>query len=299
MKVLGFDLETTGLDTQKDLITEIGAVVWDVERKQPVEMMSKLVSWYFDLGIKPDISEEITSITGITCDDISSHGMEGSIALEMLDDLAGYCEYTVAHNGLMFDQPFLLSMADRAGLKLDNIEMLLMIDTRLDLPLPPAMKNKPQNLTMLAALHEFINPFPHRAVTDVLTMMKVFSKYDINYMTDRASYPIVEVVAKVPFKEKHLIDGKGFKFQKEPDRTWHKILRECDFNDERADWLFDYNINEFGGEDDGNNNVGTSDSDPSGSGRSVSDPDQLLLEIGENELGGTASVGNSNEVSLT
>ena len=45
MLILGVDFETTGLDTQKDSIIEVGAVLWDTQRKMPLQIYSDLM-WH-------------------------------------------------------------------------------------------------------------------------------------------------------------------------------------------------------------------------------------------------------------
>ena len=37
--------------------------------------------------------------------------------------------------------------------------------------------------------HGFLNPFPHRAVTDVMSMLKIASQYDLDRMADLAKLP--------------------------------------------------------------------------------------------------------------
>ena len=57
--VCGVDLETTGLDPQKDQVTEVGAVLWDTELNAPIKFFNKL------LRINGSVPAEIVKLTGI------------------------------------------------------------------------------------------------------------------------------------------------------------------------------------------------------------------------------------------
>lgn len=182
--VCGVDLETTGLDLNKDIIIEAAAVIWDVERKIPVMTMCDMVK--IPGGLPPEISE----ITGITADDLNDYGKPWETVAQTLVDMMKSCNYVMAHNGLDFDKPMLSRC-------LTNIEKEMpdrvWIDTMLDIPYPKTMKSK--KLAHLAAEHFFINPFAHRALFDVLTMLKVASMYDMHELIASAKSPLVKVQA--------------------------------------------------------------------------------------------------------
>ena len=51
-------------------------------------------------------------------------------------------------------------------------------------------KIKTRSLPYLAADHGFLNPFPHRALFDVMTMIQIAGMYDINEILKYADSPI-------------------------------------------------------------------------------------------------------------
>ena len=67
MKILGFDVESTGLDPKKDSITEMGLVLYDTDAKAPVRISGFLVKG----GL---ITAEIERITGITQAMLDTYG---------------------------------------------------------------------------------------------------------------------------------------------------------------------------------------------------------------------------------
>jgi len=166
MFVLGLDLETTGIDPNKDLIIEVGAVVWDVKTQKPRALMSELVS------IDQSVPAECSAITGITDEDLKIWGQPLNDVMLRLKQLTYECDYVVAHNGAKFDRLFLQRYYDQNPLW--SFEKPW-IDTLTDVPFPKQIITR--KLNFLAAEHGFLNPFSHRAVFDVLTMMKVFSSY--------------------------------------------------------------------------------------------------------------------------
>ena len=215
MLVLGLDLETTGLNPESDEIIEVGAVVWDTNRGTPVKIYSELVQ------SQTPVTEEITRITGIKNEDLRAWGVSPQEAFLNLEALAQKCEYIVAHNGLEFDKLFI----DRYLATMPDIQLdLPWIDTMTDLPYPEELKTR--KLSYVAAEHGFLNPFAHRSLFDVLTMMKVFSSYPLPDVIEFAKSPMVRIVAQVSFAEKDKAKNLGFRW--DPNRKeWFHGLREA------------------------------------------------------------------------
>lgn len=225
MITLGLDVETTGLDTSNDRILEFAWVLWDTDHKSILSMESHIVRE----DIRIPITKEITDLTGITKEQINLVGIPLSdVIVKFISDL-GKVTSVVSHNGHSFDYKIISEEAKRVGPKLD-LSGKVLIDTMSDLPVEAYGKSS--SLTYMAADHGFVNPFPHRALTDVLTMMRLVSMYDFNVIYGRAQSPRVVVRACVSFDNKDLAKEQGFRWQEVGDmkfeKCWVKIIKECD-----------------------------------------------------------------------
>jgi DNA polymerase-3 subunit epsilon len=185
MYILGLDFETTGLDPVNNRIIEIGAVVWDTDKKKPVDIFSRLL---LDAGIV--VPSEITVLTGITQCELMAFGSSPKRAFIDLGCVMNQCGYVVAHNDNAFDKPFLEAEMKRHGLEFNQPPWL---DARTDIEYPPEIQTT--KLKYLACEHGFVNPFSHRAVFDVLTMLTVLSCYDIHEVVALSKQPIVKLQA--------------------------------------------------------------------------------------------------------
>lgn len=215
MYVLGLDFETSGLCPKENRVIEVGAVVWDTDKKKCVATMNHLVNG----GIV--ITDEITEITGITNDELEKFGVSPGRAFNELMSLYNRCEYVVAHNGLEFDKKFFLAELERNNI-IDNSPKLW-IDTMIDLDFAKSVKHK--NLTYLAAVHEFVNPFPHRAFADALTMLKVMSHYPFDDVVKSACEPLVTLEAQVGFANKDLAKNAGYYYEAN-GKKWLKKIKK-------------------------------------------------------------------------
>lgn len=216
MKILGFDVETTGLNPDTDRVTEVGAVLFNCEEHAPVRITGYLV--------KSDIpvSAEITKLTGITQSMIDEDGIASRGALEGVLRQAKSASFFCAHNA-DFDRGFLQAWCKREGLEMPGIPW---IDTRTDLPSAAYARGKSTSLKYLCADHGFLYP-AHRAVSDVLAMIQLTSMYDINEVIKRAQTPNISVRAVVSFSEKHLAKEVGFYWVPERKR-WEMKLKETE-----------------------------------------------------------------------
>ncbi|MGE0764100.1 MAG: exonuclease domain-containing protein [Bdellovibrionales bacterium] len=215
MLVLGLDLETTGLDVGTSEIIEIGAVLWDCERKTPLKLMSELVSC--SVALPP----EIVRLTGIKDEDLQRWGQPLGQMLQRLHDISLDAEYIVAHNGSQFDRLFL----ERDWIKHPECRIQKeWIDTLTDLPFSAQIGTR--KLTYLAAEHGFLNPFSHRAVFDVLSMLKVFSNYSIEEIQKLQNSPLRRLVAQVSYEGRDQAKTEGFRWDPK-QRHWYLEAKEC------------------------------------------------------------------------
>lgn len=215
MIVAGFDCETTGLSKQTDFITEVGLVLWDTEENAPVDFYSSL--------IKEDhvvVDPYITELTGITNEMLQKFGRPAQYVFENLHAGIKKADCIVAHNGKKFDFPFLDVEFDRYDIPRIEIPK---IDTSVDVPYPQSIETRKQ--VYLAAEHGFVNPFPHRALTDVLTMLTIMSKYDFVQIFEMAKSPEIEIRAMVSFQDKDLAKATGYRYNGD-GKIWTKVVKE-------------------------------------------------------------------------
>lgn len=217
MLICGLDFETTGLDPKADRITEIGAVLWEWETSTPLALLSALVD------PQRDIPPEITKLTGITSEMIANYGRPEGEAMADLRYLTGTANFIMAHNGTLFDKLFFEAALARLGW-IDTGKVW--IDTKTDIKYPDDITTR--NLRHLASEHQFLNPFAHRAVFDVLTMLKVASLYPLEEIIARAKEPTLFVQACVSFEDKEKAKARGY-YWCAPRKIWWKSLKESDY----------------------------------------------------------------------
>jgi DNA polymerase III epsilon subunit-like protein len=221
--LLGLDFETTGLDTKTIDIIEIGAVLFEEERKVPVKIMNWLIKG-------PTVPAEITALTGIHQADLDYAGVPFEMARNGLLEMMGVADFVVAHNGTNFDRP----IAERLIAPLND--MPKWIDTSVDVPYPAQITTR--KLTHLAAEHDFLNPFAHRAVFDVLTMLRVLSKYDIEEVKRISQIPNVTLFAMVSYQDRELAKSAGYRWEGET-KSWKKTVKLDQVEAERAKAQFE------------------------------------------------------------
>lgn len=232
MRVVGIDLETTGLDVENDSIIEMAYVLWDTDRAVPLGLESSLLS----IGEK-ELSEEIEELTGVKDGDLKELGMPPSEELQKLVDVCAALEpeYIVAHNGEQFDKPFLMNELKRHCVNTTHFAEIPWIDTRYDLPFAKMPKSK--KLDHLALDMGFINPFPHRAVTDVLTMLKVMSQFKFEDIVEYSLIPWIVVRAMVNFDNRQLAKDERYFWQqidtKVYDKQWVKKIKANQLEEEQ------------------------------------------------------------------
>ena len=220
---LGLDLETTGLNTETDRIIEVGAVLWDYNKKAPIRIFSELVH----LISYPPITKEIEDLTGITQEILDKHSVAPNmlkIQLGNLFRIPGITHF-VAHNA-PFDKAFLVELFKR---ELENFPDTPWIDTAVDIPYPKSIQTR--KLVHLAAEHGFVNPLAHRAVFDVLTMFKILTQYDAQEIMKLSSIPTIKVRADVTYANRNEASSRGYRWDAEK-KWWTKNIKQNALADE-------------------------------------------------------------------
>jgi DNA polymerase III subunit epsilon len=235
--VTGIDFETTGLDTENDRIIEIGIVQWDWEAKKPLMMESKLVNPFETRLLNPKmrgysednrkLDEHITKITGIDSDMIGKSGLNYLTISMIFYSYIVASDYVMAHNA-EFDKAFAGQLVEVGHQELTHqFKATPWICSKEDIPYSNDIKS--HRLTHLAAEHGFVNPFPHRALPDVLTMLRIASEYPLDEILE----PSVRLEALVSYEFKDLAKDVGYKWN--PDgKSWTKKVKVSKVQDEYA-----------------------------------------------------------------
>jgi DNA polymerase III epsilon subunit-like protein len=230
---LAFDLETTGLDFVKDRPIEVGIVLYSTGQKKCLESQGFLVK--SDVPVKP----EITKITGITQAAVDKYGYDSPSSLDVVLGLMRQADAIIGHNVVKFDRRMLQAWISREGFEAQWSEKLW-VDTYTDLP-----GAAPGTLSHTAADHGFLNLFPHSALTDCLTCLKLFSSYDESKVIERAKSPMVVVHAHQDRSQNEL--AKKARFRWYPERKqWWRWLKEIDLETFAKDLAFDVSVQREG-----------------------------------------------------
>jgi DNA polymerase-3 subunit epsilon len=228
--LLSLDFETTGLDFDKDRVIEYGLVAWDVELRQPVRLMGNLVKPERNFTQEEWAAAEAVHHIGMGT--VNRYGMPEHIALAILLTWYETADYIVAHNGVFFDKPMLERWATRyPELKMPKRPW---IDTRVDLPVPLSGK-----LVYLAADHGFINPFPHRALFDAMTCLRIIDNYDVPTVIERSRLPNVLVQGLVSYEDREKAKARGYGWQDyRGKKCWVRTLKDPEVGREQAEAPF-------------------------------------------------------------
>jgi len=176
-------------------------VLWDTELCAPIKLFGTLVEPAPKSIWEPGV-EKINNLSQAVC---SKFGMEDERALKYVLSWYGSADVACAHNGNNFDRPLLDTWAARYGL--DSQKNKIWIDTKADIDRP--IKDSTR-LVYMAADHGFLNPFPHRAMFDVMTMLTILNKYELDPILELAKSPTRVVKALVPFEQKDLAKNRGY-----------------------------------------------------------------------------------------
>ncbi len=237
MILLAFDLETTGLDFVKDRPIEVGAILYSTTQQKCLESQGFLVQ------SDVPVSAEITKLTGITQAAVNKFGYAQDTALGTVTDMMQEADAVIGHNVVRFDKRMLWSWMERE-VPNPNFPEKLWIDTYTDLSDTEVGK-----LTLMAANAGFLNMFPHSALSDCQTVLKLIEsenpttkqKYDLEKIIGRAKSPTVVVQAHQARGDNDL--AKKAKFRWRPDlKIWWKFCKEMDLEALAASVQFDISV---------------------------------------------------------
>lgn len=233
MRVCGVDIETSGFDPKNDQILEVGYVIKEFKNNlwAPKNLtQGSFLLWYDDY---PDpMPPELYAIHKISSTLLKEAGKYPQTVFQLLVDMIHEfkVECFIGHNALAFDKPFICAKTEHK-----EFAELPWLDTKVHIQYPADCKNN--NLLYLAAYHGFLNPFPHDALSDVLTMMRVLQHYDFSKIYARAKEPWITVKADIKFEGRELARARGYQWNPEL-KQWEKKLPESEIKAEEKDAPF-------------------------------------------------------------
>lgn len=236
MRILGIDLETTGLDVTTERPVEIGVCLWDVESKKPI-VSRGFFCWEESY---PPIQPDAFKTHGITLEVIKEFGEHPKDVLQWIEGFIVKHGVTAlcAHNGNGYDKPLLLNEIKRLGLDLPRLTTMHWIDTQTDLP----EYGKSRSLLYMAAEKGFVNPYSHRAQFDVAAMLKILSHYDVAEVVRQGMIPKVKLRGRlspgeVGFEEKkNWLKARRYSWDGD-NKYWVKEFKENEIEAERNEAL--------------------------------------------------------------
>jgi DNA polymerase III epsilon subunit-like protein len=235
-RLLGLDLETANRKTTGgNRVLEIGMVLWDVQNKTPIVLENYLIKPYNAVEIDP----ESMKFHKLTDEILLEFGFDITVACEALKRLWTKADAIVTHNGTNFDYPILDEMLMASNVNMGEVPNVSLIDTMTDLPYPSTMTTS--KLIYLAAEYGFLNPFNHRAVFDILSMLHIVSKFDINDILKHMNEDTVSVQALVSYADRALAKDARFKWNGDL-KIWSKDLKLSQFEAEKDSWEFKWEI---------------------------------------------------------
>lgn len=161
MAYVVFDIETTGLNTWKDRIIEIGAV--KVEDGQIIDEFQELIN----PGVL--IPSEVTAINNITNEMLIDAPLPGAV-LYRFHQFIKDAEYLVGHNAKRFDYPFLESEFDRHFIKYEPFK----ITDTVWVARSKVKGLRSYSLAALCRIFNITNVDAHRALSDVYATHQVY-----------------------------------------------------------------------------------------------------------------------------
>jgi DNA polymerase III alpha subunit (gram-positive type) len=226
--ILAYDLETTGVDKQKDRMIEVGLVLYSTGQNKILESTGFLVQ---SDGVP--VTPEITELTHITQEALDRFGYEPSVALNDIMDWMSQADAVIGHNVIRFDKPITDNTAHRL---LCELPSKLWIDTMTDLP-----RTKGEQLITMCAKKGFCNPHQHSAEDDAKATLKLATYYDFGEIVERAKSPTIVVQSHQGRHENDLV--KKMQFRWNPERKWWwRPVKEMDLEELKKNASFPLSI---------------------------------------------------------
>lgn len=228
MKVCILDLETTGLDTDTAMITEIAAARVETETWEIEERVSALVR---EEDYEP-LDKEVVEVTGITDEDLQKYGTKLNVVYLDFSMVMAETKYILAHNK-DFDRSILINNLKKRNIDPGLVESKPWICTVSDIPHHRKVTSK--KLSHMALDYGVaLDPKKlHRALADVELTVDMMRARGISWDEDVKHYetPNVTFVAQIipPWEDggvqKAQAQALGFRWNAK-DKTWSGVFKQ-------------------------------------------------------------------------
>jgi DNA polymerase III subunit epsilon len=228
MLIAVFDFETTGIDRNQDRILEVGVLLYTTGHKRVVMAEQLLVD------NEVPVPQEASEVNKINKPMVDKFGLTTKDALFKLQNYFDMAEVVAGKNIVDFDLPFYNNWCLREKEE-PIVKQTLDIETDL-------IGVESKHLGYMAADDGFLNPFPHAALPDCWTTLKLIQsnveKHGLEKIMERAAFPRVYLQALVTFDTNYL--AKKRKYAWHSDRkVWWKVVKESDVEVEAKEAPFD------------------------------------------------------------
>jgi DNA polymerase III subunit epsilon len=229
------DLETTGLDPEKDEVIEIGAILYSVKHQTVLQQASTL------FPVKENPQEHINKISVCASNVSESVDLIRNEVSSLFSGMFSWSNYLIAHNAA-FDKQWRTGIHEIDFWFQENPWLC----TLNDFIWP--RNSKPSNLITTALNHGIGVTKAHRALSDCQLIAELFDRTeDLQGLFEReiarSNEPRYLVIAQVDYDSRQLAKDFNFywEFYKDtPKKVWQKELRESDLNIESSQWQFKF-----------------------------------------------------------
>lgn len=226
------DVETSGLDSGKDVILELGLVAGRLAlggEREVICSIDAVHSLYQDPGFP--ISAEITELTGITDEMVAGQSIDADLVASLLRSNT----LMIAHNA-GFDRPFVENWIQAGGHEgLQEALKAPWMCTMKDIPWADLGFKNSRSLEVLMLEHGYFYE-AHRASVDALAtaFLLLINDAALKALLARGRAKTCQVCASgAPFDVKDALKARGYSWDSDR-KVWGITVLESDLEEEKA-----------------------------------------------------------------
>jgi len=210
------DTETSGLDPKKDVVIEVGLIVFDLQHLAPIHVFSSLV---FANGNE---AEKHNGIPAALLQDAPP----AELVWNQVAKAIKFSDVVVAHR-VEFDYEFTPE---------DVRSLRPWVCSKFDLEWP-RQKAFGEHLLHLALAHDVAVCNAHRALSDCDTLARLFKRAaelgtDLQAMLQKGMRPKKLYYSMAPFEQKDIVKEHGFAWNPEKHgKNWYRVMAPEDVAD--------------------------------------------------------------------